>query len=101
MTDKERGGIKMTNKAGIEDARETVINFLKKTLGVKEVKIIKVAKAGSGWDTEAEVYEESAFIKSIGLPTRVKDRNFYLVKLNENLEVESYELEEEQLKSIE
>jgi hypothetical protein len=77
--------------ANINDARRVVGEFLKKTLEAKDVKIIKTAKVGDGWEAEAEVYEESSFIKSLGLPTRVRDRNIYLVKLNDRLEVESYE----------
>ncbi len=76
--------------ANIEDVRKAVVEFLKKTIGVKDVKVIKAAKAGDGWETEAEVYEESSFIKSLGLATRVQDRNIYAVKLNSSLEVESY-----------
>lgn len=79
----------------IEDTRKAVSDFLKKTLVVKDVKVIKVAKAGDGWEAEAEVYEESSFIKALGLPTRVQDRNIYSVKLNKNLDVESYERKEQ------
>lgn len=77
--------------ANIEEARKAVEEFLKKTLSVKDVKVIKAAKAGDGWESEAEVYEESSFIKSLGLPTRVQDRNLYTIKLNDSLEVTSYE----------
>jgi hypothetical protein len=77
--------------ADIEEARKAVAEFLRKTLNVKDVKVIKAAKAGDGWEAEAEVYEESSFIKSLGLPTRVQDRNIYEVKLTDNLEVEAYE----------
>ena len=79
----------------IEETRKTVSEFLKKTLNVKDVTVIKVIKAEKGWETEAEVYEESSFIKSLGLPTRVQDRNIYAVKLNDSLEVESYERKEQ------
>ena len=51
----------------------------------------KAAKAGDGWESEAEVYEESSFIKSLGLSTKVQDRNIYAVKLSSALDVESYE----------
>jgi hypothetical protein len=74
----------------IEKVSELVSEFLKKILNVKEVRVIKIARIGDGWQSEAEVYEESSFIKSIGLPTRVRDRNIYAVKLNDRLEVESY-----------
>jgi hypothetical protein len=75
----------------IEKAKEAVTEFLKKTLNVKVVKIIKAVKVSEGWEIEAEVYEESSFIKSIGLPTRVQDRNIYAVKLDDSLGVQSYE----------
>jgi len=77
--------------ANIEEAKKAVAEFLKKTLNVKDVKVIKAAKVGDGWESEAEVYEESSFIKSLGLSTRVQDRNIYAVKLNDSLDVESYE----------
>jgi hypothetical protein len=88
--------MKMSN---IEDVRKAVAEFLKKALNVKDVKVIKVTKIGEGWETEAEVYEESSFIKSLGLPTRVQDRNIYAVKLSGSLEVESYERKGESDKS--
>lgn len=81
--------------SNIEKAKSVVSEFLKKTLNVKDVKVIKVAKVGDGWETEVEVYEESSFIKSLGLPTRVKDKNIYAVKLNESFEVDSYERKEQ------
>jgi hypothetical protein len=77
--------------ANIEEVKKAVSEFLMKTLNVKNVKVIKVAKVENDWETEAEVYEESSFIKSLGLPTRVQDRNIYAVKLNTELEVQSYE----------
>jgi hypothetical protein len=75
----------------IEDARRIAVEFLQKSLGVKDVKVIGATKIGDGWDVEAEVYEESSFMKSLGLPSRVQDRNSYTVKLNDGMEVESYE----------
>ena len=77
--------------ATINDAGKAVGEFLKRTLGAKDIKMIKTAKVDNGWEAEAEVYEESSFIKSLGLPTRVRDRNVYLVRLNDKPEVESYE----------
>jgi hypothetical protein len=75
----------------IEDARRIAVEFLQKSLGVKDVKVIGATKIGDGWDVEAEVYEESSFMKSLGLPSRIQDRNSYTVKLNDGMEVESYE----------
>ncbi|MDO9463977.1 MAG: gas vesicle protein GvpO [bacterium] len=82
--------------ANMEEAKKAVAEFLKKTLNVKDVKVIKVGKSEKGWETEAEVYEESSFIKALGLPTRVKDRNIYEIKLDDKLEVESYERKKEE-----
>jgi len=83
--------------ADLEGTREAVVEFLKKTLNVKDVKVIGATKVENGWEMEAEVYEESSFIKSLGLPTRVQDRNIYTVKLNGSLEVESYERQDHAL----
>jgi len=77
--------------ANMEESRIAVVEFLKETLNVKDVKVIKTAKVNDGWEAEAEVYEESSFIKSLGLSTKVQDRNIYAVKLSGALEVESYE----------
>lgn len=84
----------------IEEVKAAVSEFLKRTLNVQEVKVIKAAKVEGNWESEAEVYEESSFIKALGLPTRVQDRNIYALTLNSSLEVESYELRKQQ-KSIE
>ena len=79
--------------ANICEAGQAVVEFLKNTLGVQEVKVIKATKVDDGWEAEAEVYEENSFLKSVGLPTKVQDRNLYAVKLSDSLEVESYERE--------
>ena len=76
---------------GIEKAKSMVVEFLQKALDVKDVKVIGATKVDNEWHIEAEVYEENSFLKSLGLPTRVQDRNNYMVKLNDSLEVESYE----------
>jgi len=77
--------------ANIGEAGRAVVEFLKRTLDVEDVKVIKATKVNDGWDTEAEVYEENSFLKSVGLPSKVQDRNIYAVKLSDSLEVESYE----------
>jgi hypothetical protein len=73
----------------IEQVREAIRNFFEKTLG-RDAKIIKIIKSEDGWIGEAEIYEESAFIKSLGLPSRAQDRNTYEIKLTDTLEVISY-----------
>lgn len=76
---------------GMEKTKSIVVEFLHKALDAKEVKVIGATKVDNEWHIEAEVYEENSFLKSLGLPTRVQDRNNYMVKLNDSLEVESYE----------
>jgi len=76
---------------GIQEAKNMVVEFLQKALEVTNVKVIGATKVDNEWHIEAEVYEENSFLKSLGLPTRVQDRNNYMVKLNDSLEVESYE----------
>ena len=77
--------------ANIEQASQTAVDFLKRTLQVGEVKILGNVKSDDGWQVEAEVFEPSSFIKALGLQTRVQDRNLYVVKLNGRLEIEAYE----------
>ena len=77
--------------ANIEQASQTAVEFLKRTLQVGEVKILGAVKSDDGWAIEAEVFEPSSFIKALGLQTRVQDRNLYTMKLNGRLEVEAYE----------
>ena len=79
----------------IVEVREASEKFLKTALNVKDAKVIKAVRVSDGWETEAEVYEESSFIRALGLPTRVQDRNIYEVKLGENLEVQSYEKQDQ------
>jgi len=81
--------------AKIEETKKAVIEFLKETLSAKDVKVLGVTRAVDEWEAEAEVYEESSFIKALGLPTRVQDRNIYVVKLDSSLEVQSYQRKEE------
>lgn len=82
--------------ANIDEARKISSEFLNRTLNVKDAKVIKIAKAEDGWEAEVEVYEESSFMKSLGLPARVQDRNVYAIKLHDNLEVQSYERKSQQ-----
>lgn len=76
---------------GIQEAKNMVVEFLQKALEVTNVKVIGATKIDNEWHIEAEVYEENSFLKSLGLPTKVQDRNIYVVKLSDSLEVESYE----------
>ncbi len=66
-------------------------DFLMQALHAIEVRIIGVKRIPEGWEAQAEVYEESAFIKALGLPTRVRDRNLYVVLEDDQMEVTSFE----------
>lgn len=74
----------------IKDVRKVVIDFLKEVFD-KDAEIIKISKTEDGWVSEGVIFEESSFIKSIGLPTKVQDRHVYVLNLDENLDVLSYE----------
>lgn len=73
----------------IMEAGNKIKAFLEENLG-RPAKIIKLSKTEGGWTGEAEVFEDSALIKSLGLPAKVQDRNIYEVVLSEDLEVLSY-----------
>jgi hypothetical protein len=76
---------------GIEEAKDAAMEFLQRAVNTQDVKVIGATKVDNQWHVEAEVYEENSFLKSLGLPTRVQDRNIYEIRLNDSLEVESYE----------
>jgi len=78
----------------IDQVSKAISSFFDKTFG-RDAKVIKITKSEDGWIGEAEVYEESSFIKSLGLPSRVQDRNTYEINLSNTLEVTSYARKEE------
>lgn len=76
--------------ATIEKVGRASRDFLKKTVNAEHVEVIKIEKNGDMWETEVEVFEESGFIKSLGLPSRVPDRHIYEVKLDDDLTIHAY-----------
>ncbi|MBC8234042.1 hypothetical protein H8E77_31230 [bacterium] len=71
----------------IEEATQTALDFLAKTME-KQGKVARARKTEEGgWEVEIEVIEESEYIKALGIPTAVYDKNLYIVGLDENLEV--------------
>ena len=79
--------------ATIEETGVKAVEFVKKTMHLHDARVVKAAHGEAGLEVEVEVFEESAFIKALGLHTRVRDRNVYLVKLDDQLNVQSYERE--------
>lgn len=77
--------------ATIEETGVKAVEFVKKTLHLADARVVRAARGESGWEVEVEVFEESAFIKALGLPTRVRDRNVYVVNLDDQLNIQAYE----------
>lgn len=77
--------------ATIEEIGVKAVEFVKQTLCLAEARVVRAARSESGWEVEIEVFEESAFIKALGLATRVRDRNIYQVNLDDDLNIQSYE----------
>ena len=67
-------------------------DFLKMILHVKDIKIISAQEAGKTWEIKAEGYEEHSFIESYGLPIKVRNRNIYEIRMDDKLEIHSYEI---------
>ena len=51
--------------AEVAEASMISTEFLRSNLEVKGIKVIKITRLQDGWEAEAEVFEESAFIKSL------------------------------------
>ncbi|MEI6308418.1 MAG: hypothetical protein WCP58_02095 [bacterium] len=78
----------------IEKARQAALRFLEESLNLEGAKLFAVRKTEEGWEASAEVFEDSTFIKSLGIASRTKDRNIYHLKLSPELVVVGYEREE-------
>jgi hypothetical protein len=85
---------KKEQETSIDKAGEMITGFLNKKLG-RDAKITRLEKTEKGWIGDAEVFEDSSFIKSLGLATKVQDRNIYEVLLSNELEVLGYKLKKE------
>lgn len=75
-----------SQKKGIAKA----VEFIKEIIG-KEGNIVKAAKTDKGWEVEVEVIEQSEYMKKIGIPKPVYDKNVYCVILDQNFDLVSYE----------
>ncbi|MGV8091945.1 MAG: gas vesicle protein GvpO [Mangrovibacterium sp.] len=74
----------------ITEARKAVIEFLSETIRCDDITVIKLEKTNDVWYAMAEVYEDDSFLKSMNLPPK-KNRVFYSVQLDSDLEVIAYE----------
>jgi hypothetical protein len=84
VTEKE---VQMSN---IINVKKEVVKFLKENINCSDITVIKIEKSQEDWSAVAEVYENDSFLKSMNLPPK-RVRLFYAVKMNENLEITSYE----------
>jgi len=76
--------------SNIIEVKKAVIKFLKENIKCYDITIIKIEKELESWNSVAELYEDDSFLKSMNLPPK-KVRLFYLVKMDNNLEITSYE----------
>ena len=76
--------------SNIIDVKKTVVKFLKENINCYDVTVIKIEKVQESWNSIAEVYEDDSFLKSMNLPPK-QVRLFYLVKMDEKLEITSFE----------
>ena len=76
--------------SNIIEVKKSVVKFLKENINSEDVTVIKITKAKEIWCSVAEVYEDDSFLKSMNLPPK-KVRLFYSVKLDEKLEIISFE----------
>jgi len=74
----------------IIDVKKSVVKFLKENINCYDVTVIKIEKVQEIWNSIAEVYEDDSFLKSMNLPPK-KIRLFYSVKMDDKLEVISFE----------
>jgi hypothetical protein len=81
--------IKIKNEMSSKGIAKAV-EFMKEMLG-KEGDIVKANKTDNGWEVEIEIIEQSEYMKKIGIPKPVYDKNIYRVILDQNFELVSYE----------
>jgi hypothetical protein len=76
--------------SNIIEVKKSVVKFLKENIKSDDITIIKIEKVKEIWNSVAEVYEDDSFLKSMNLPPK-KVRLFYSVKLDDKLEIISFE----------
>jgi hypothetical protein len=74
----------------IIDVKKEVVKFLKENINCYDVTVIKIEKVQEIWSCVAEVYEDDSFLKSMNMPPK-QVRLFYSIKMDENLEITSFE----------
>lgn len=76
--------------AKLVKAKTAVIKFLADNIQCQDITVVKMEKTDTEWHAIAEVYEDDSFLKSMNMPPK-KNRVFYSVTLDEDLEATAYE----------
>jgi hypothetical protein len=76
--------------SNVIDVKKMVVRFLKENMKCGDVTVIKIEKVQENWHSIAEVYEDDSFLKSMNLPPK-QVRLFYSVRMDEKLEITSFE----------
>ncbi len=74
----------------IIEVKKSVVNFLKENISCYDVTVVKIEKVNETWNAVAEVYEDDSFLKSMNMPPK-QVRLFYSVRMDDNLEITSFE----------
>lgn len=74
----------------IPKVKDTVQNFLEKIVGAEAVRVVSVIETAGGWIAEADVAEKNQYLASIQPNYRVIEKEHYVVRLNEKLDIISY-----------
>lgn len=83
----------------ILEAQSAAHNLEKSVPDVNQVNVTKVVKletADGGWEAEAEVWKPNQTIRMLNIQTQrpVLDQEYYLVRMDNLLNIIAYELEE-------
>lgn len=74
----------------ISEIRDKVTRFLKETIDVEGIRIVSIDKVDDGWIAEAEVAEINQYLASIKPEYHVFEKEHYIIKLDDDLEITSY-----------
>ena len=69
---------------------KAVSDYIKSEMS-SEFSIASVIKSNENWHITAEVYEESTFLREVGIKTRAKDKNLYQFTLDEKTNIIGFE----------
>lgn len=81
--------------AEIGEVKTKIMSFFQNEMGrePEAVHFLKLTRSEEGWEGTVEITEPNEYLKKIGYPP-IFDKNRYIVQLDVNLNIVSYELEE-------